>query len=123
MDSNLASLNAILQFALCSTYLQNLHQIERYLGCQRSHLNFEFVIWLKLSLLLYRVGGYSLKENWCKSWGGYGKFHTFQFGLANGVERIKGEGGDMVDFWLKKKITIQFHHLVNWRTKKLKCNL
>ena len=63
MDSNLASLNAILQFALCSTNLQNLHKIERYLGCQRSHLNFEFVIWLKLSLLLYRVGGCSLKEN------------------------------------------------------------
>ena len=53
----MASLNAILQFALCSTNLQNLHQIERDLGCQRSHLNFEFVIWLKLSLLLYRVGG------------------------------------------------------------------
>ena len=104
MDSNLASLNAILQFALCSTNLQNLHQIERYLGCQRSHLNFEFVIWLKLSLLLYRVGGYSLKENWCKSWGGYGKFHTFQFGLANGVERVKGEGGDMVDCWLEKRL-------------------
>ena len=122
MDSNLASLNAILQFALCSTNLQNLHQIERYLGCQRSHLNFEFVIWLKLSLLLYRVGGYSLKENWCKSWGGYGKFHTFQFGLANGVERVKGEGGDMVDFCLEKRLYNSITLSVD-KQKKLKYNL
>ena len=50
------------------------------------------------------MGGCNLKENWCKSWGGYGKFHTFQFGLANGVERVKGEGGDMVDFWLEKRL-------------------
>ena len=69
-----------------------------------------------MSLLLYRVGGCSLKENWCKSWGGYGKFHTFQFGLANGVERVKGEGGDMVDFCLEKILYNSINGDLNWWT-------
>ena len=69
-----------------------------------------------MSLLSYRVGGCSLKENWCKSWGGYGKFHTFQFGLANGVERVKGEGGDMVDFCLEKILYNSINGDFNWWT-------